>query len=272
MDLDRVAAELYGLRPDRFTSIRDQRAKQATAGGDRDLAAAIRNLRKPTLSAWAVNVMARERADRIDALLELGERLRNAQRGLRGEELRALSQRRGELVSELVRDGRRLAADAGQRLSDAAGDEVRATLEAALADEEAGDAVRSGRLVKPLSYSGFGGDLAGAASTGMAPAPRKPAGRRHGGAARAVSREERREADRRVEAELRREQAERDARRAQEEARARLDEAQERVAALRRELDEARRAAANADDELRRATQRYERARRDTENARRGRY
>ncbi len=42
-------------------------------------------------------------------------------------------------------------------------DEVAATLEAGLSDPASADAVRSGRLVRALSYAGFGGvDLDGA--------------------------------------------------------------------------------------------------------------
>jgi hypothetical protein len=46
---------------------------------------------------------------------------------------------------------------AGRALTSAVGEEVRATLIAALAEEEATQAVLSGHLTRALSYSGFGG-------------------------------------------------------------------------------------------------------------------
>ena len=54
--LDAIAAELYALPPEEFTEARNARA--ATA--DRALAASVKALRKPTASAWAVDLLARD--------------------------------------------------------------------------------------------------------------------------------------------------------------------------------------------------------------------
>lgn len=156
MNLAQVADELYGLTPAEFIPARDESARRARAAGDADLARAIMKFRRPTVSAWLVNRLAREGGDRLDQLLELGESLREAQRTLAGDRLRELSGQRRELVGAIVQDAKRLAANSGQALSAQAEREVAATLEAALADPDAARAVRSGQLTRPLSHVGLG--------------------------------------------------------------------------------------------------------------------
>jgi len=183
LNLAQVADELYGLPPSAFREARDERAGQARAAGDRDLADAIRKLRRPTVSAWLVNRLAREAPGQVDELLELGESLREAQQALAGDRLRELSTQRRRLVTGLVQEARRLAEQAGQPFSASAEREVQDTLEAALADPAVADAVRSGRLTTALSYAGLGAvDVDGAVAVWPEPAeqPRRaaPAGDR----------------------------------------------------------------------------------------------
>jgi len=160
MDLDSVAEDLYGLPPEEFTAGRDEAAKQAP---DPALKKAIKSLRKPTVSAHAVNLLVREHPEEIDEILDLGDELRSAMSGSKGD-VRRLTEQRRDLISSLV------AAD----LPAAVRDDVTATLEAATADPELGAAVRSGRLVKPLRYAGFGAmpDLDDVVAT---PVPQRPA-------------------------------------------------------------------------------------------------
>jgi hypothetical protein len=147
VSIDEVADRLYGMEPEEFTAARDQAAKDA----DPDARQAIKALRKPTVAAYVVNMLAKHHRDDVEALVELGDELRTAMAG-KGD-IRALSEDRRELVRSLVQG----AADAaGRELTAAVEEEVAATLEAATADPELGQAVLSGRLVKPLRYAGFG--------------------------------------------------------------------------------------------------------------------
>jgi hypothetical protein len=59
VDLESTLDELYALRPQEFTAARDARAAEARRAGDRELADRIRALRRPTLSAWAGNLLVR---------------------------------------------------------------------------------------------------------------------------------------------------------------------------------------------------------------------
>lgn len=149
-----VADELYGLAPADFTAERNARAK-GLRPDDRELAAEVGRLTKPTAAAWAVNGLLRARRDDVEQALALGEQLRAAQRSLDGAALKEFTAQRRQLVAALARQAAELARDAGPALSPAARTEVEQTLSAALADEGAADAVRSGRLLRALESIGL---------------------------------------------------------------------------------------------------------------------
>src|SRR5215813_2196132 len=186
-DLASAAEELYALSPGDFTAARDERAARARADGDRDLAQAIGGLRRPVVSAWLVNQLARKARDQVAELVALGESLRQAQQDLAGERVRELSAQRRTLVAALVAEAKRIAARDGRPAGLQVEREVDATLQAALADGGAAAAVQAGCLASPLSYAGLGvGDAASVATRGLRPAPardkpeRKPARPRAG--------------------------------------------------------------------------------------------
>ncbi|MFJ4657263.1 hypothetical protein ACIP5Y_38860 [Nocardia sp. NPDC088792] len=156
MTLEEVATELYGVLPAQFVAARSERVREARESGDKTLAAAIGGLRRPTVAAWAVNVLAREAAEDVEGLLGLGEALREAQRRLSAEELRALSIRRQQVINALTRKVGELAAAHGQSLTEATRREIGSTLQAALAEPVVADQVRTGTLSTAASYEGFG--------------------------------------------------------------------------------------------------------------------
>ncbi|MFF1279932.1 hypothetical protein ACFVY4_03915 [Streptomyces sp. NPDC058299] len=110
MDLDAVADELYGLRPEEFVTARDRRARDARAAGDQGLAKAVGALRRPSRAAWVSNLLVRRQPEEVRSLLGLGEELRRAHRELDGVRLRRLASRQNEVIGALGRQARRLAA------------------------------------------------------------------------------------------------------------------------------------------------------------------
>ncbi|MEU6751212.1 hypothetical protein ABZ914_33790, partial [Spirillospora sp. NPDC046719] len=195
MEFSTAADELYGVVPEEFVATRTRLAREARTEGDAALAKRIAGLRRPTLSAWAVNLLARSAADDLGGLLDVGARMREAWGS--GGGLGDLERQRARLVAALLRRAGELAAEAGRPLRDQAVREVEDTLQAATVDEEVADEVREGRLPQPRSHTGFvpaGFALAPetgaerepkaakrpkpqekAASAGEAPAARKPA-------------------------------------------------------------------------------------------------
>jgi hypothetical protein len=150
-----IAEELYALTPSEFTGSRNEWAKQSKAE-DPELAKRILALRKPSVAAWVVNMMMRHQGDQMTQVLELGASLRQAQEDLDGEALRDLTRQRRQLTTAVTRQGRDLAQELGQRLTEAVADQVQGTLHAAMVDEDAAAAVRSGLLVSALTATGVG--------------------------------------------------------------------------------------------------------------------
>jgi hypothetical protein len=158
MDLDTVLNELYGLLPEEFAATRKVRASEAQAAGNRDLVAAIRKLRRPTTSAWLANSLVRDRPTQIATLLELGAAMQKAQADLAGAQLRQLSQQRQDVVNSLSDAARQIAANHGKELSESTIRELEETLDAAIVNAEARDALAAGHLSTAMRYSGLGSD------------------------------------------------------------------------------------------------------------------
>jgi hypothetical protein len=176
-ETDEIAVELYLVPPAGFVAARDQLVRQARAAGHRDLARELQALRRPTLSAWLVNALARHQRARMQELFAVGRELRQAQTRLDADLLRRLPGEREELVAELLDWVRRHAADAGVHATEVALAEVEATLQAGLVDLAAAAAVMSGQLARPMAHAGFGPlpqvkAAAGSSAPGRLPEPR----------------------------------------------------------------------------------------------------
>jgi hypothetical protein len=176
-----IGDELYALPPGAFTAARDRHVAQARERGDRAGAAELAGLKRPTQAAWLVDLLALRRPDVVDELIGLGEEIRAAQGSVPSAQLRDLSARRRRELDSALGLCSTLATDAGdpeptrQQLG-----EAEATLAAAMADDEAAALVRSGRVVKPLVYTGFGdgfGATAQARAGATPPATRPPSAR-----------------------------------------------------------------------------------------------
>jgi hypothetical protein len=275
---------LYALPPEQFIPERDERVRAARAAGDRELATALAGLRKPTTSAWVVNLLARDQGELLDQLLALGDELRVAQRELQGAALRELAAQRQRVVAALVQTARRLAAANGHPVSAGAGFEVEQTLHAALADPDVARQVCSGRLVHTVAPGqfapgGFGVDVAATARPEPRPAAERPARRK----ARAESDEaagtvdelqqaRERRAEERRRAERERLQEEHEAARADDEAaEAELRDAEQRLTAAEAVRDEAAARIESLQQQLQAAQQDLHEATTEVKEARRRR-
>ncbi|MBV9660878.1 MAG: hypothetical protein JO337_06950 [Acidimicrobiales bacterium] len=155
MNLDEAANELYRLDPAEFTTRRDAVARELRQAGDRELAGAVKALRRPSAGASVVNRLVWAQPDELGRLLQLGNEMRRAQASLAADELRALRRQRQQLVAALAQEALRLAVEAGHSVSAATEREVESTLDAAWADEDAGAAVGTGRLIRALRRQGM---------------------------------------------------------------------------------------------------------------------
>ena len=236
--VDKRLYELYGLPLEEFTAARDRLAGELRESGD-DAASEVKKLRRPTVSAWAVNQLARNDRKEVQELLRIGDDVRAALSGGGAERMRDVSARRRRVIDGLTdRAGQQLA-DAGHATSRTTLDKVGDTLMAATMDQEAAEALRIGRLTRELAPpSGF------EALGGQLPAPSRTASKRN----REVKERVRRTETQALEAETAAREADREARRLEEQAdrarkdaeraRRRADRAAERAQELRRKAEE----------------------------------
>lgn len=271
VEFDAAADELYAVLPGEFTATRKRLAGELPREEARRLTA----LRRPTVPAWAVNLLVRD--DATGPLLDLGERMRAA--WSEGGDLAALDRERAAMVGDLVRRACALADDAGRPLSDAFADEVEETLRAAIADPSAADAVRLGRLDHPLRHAGFGPFAATAPGPSRAgsrsePKPKRPRDKESSQQAREDrERAERKKREERARAaEKQAEEADRslaDWESALGEARQLLADAEEHLGELRERVRDAEIQRADLDRKAQVAEREHDRAARAAKEARR---
>src|SRR2546422_9429110 len=112
-ETEKALDRLYAAPPDRFTAERDALAKSLKAT-DKAAAAAVKALRRPTVTAWALNQVARDHAADLSALFDADAELSRSQREGAGRDALAEAARaRREIIGRLVAAATRTLAMAG---------------------------------------------------------------------------------------------------------------------------------------------------------------
>ena len=233
MTLDEALDHLYGVEPDAFVAERKRLARELKDAGDREAADAVAKARKPTVSAWALNQLARAHRRDVDLLLDAGHRLRQAQEGVVGGADREAYERAQKTEREALRRLTEQASDLLGGASAQALSQISSTLRTAAVSEEGRELLARGRFTAPLEAEGF--DVFGA----LPPAAPRP---RSAKAAPAPSRRE---------------------------AAEKLRAAKARVRELRQEVREAERRAAKLEAEWKQSEQAADAARAELEAAER---
>lgn len=148
LDLDARLDALFATEPKDFTAARDALARALKADARADDAASVKGLRRPTVAAAAVNRVARAHADRVAALIAIGDEL-VALQGTRKPDrdaLHDLTRQRRALVHQLTE----LAATTTER-PESARTSIAATLDTASLDPQLRDALQRGRLTQELA-------------------------------------------------------------------------------------------------------------------------
>jgi hypothetical protein len=150
---DAFLDRLYAAPLEDFIETRDAIVAELKAGGDEKTAAEAKSLRKPPVSAWAVNQLARSRPDDVGRLFAI--------RGdIAGAEDRAAMRRaaaeRTKLLAALTSRAGQILEEAGRAAGAATLERVTQTLQAG-DDESERELILRGRLAKDLEPSGFGG-------------------------------------------------------------------------------------------------------------------
>jgi hypothetical protein len=212
---------LYDLPLGEFTTARNALAKELK---DPE----IKQLKKPSVPAWAVNQLARKREVDMRRLIRAGEALESSQReAVSGGDQKAFERARRDerdAVRKLRSEAAALLDADDHPASDANLERIARTLHAGAATEEGRTALREGRLTEELEPRGF------EAFAGITPAPARERSGRASARARPRPRED-----------------------------GRLRKAREEATEARRAADQADREAEKARREAERARQRAER-------------
>jgi hypothetical protein len=278
-------AELYRGPLDEFVDARNRLARRLRAEGDREAAAAVAGLRKPSLGAWVVDQLAAQAPDLVRDLLAAAADAREAQRPGGSEALREAGARVRALLDEAGRRARGILEQDGHPVADATVRRAQTTAQAAAAGTPAErKALLRGILDRDLDPPGFGpaGDpepdtaaVAQAIRDRRHPPPgaaghQRPDSARGADPARPGQPEEAAQAARRAEREAteRRRDAERSAATASRQ-RVRADRLAAEARTAEEEAVAAERAADAAETAARRAEEELDRARAVLDNARR---
>jgi hypothetical protein len=171
--------ELYGLPLEEFTEARNRVIRQLQERGDKEGANRVRSLRKPSLTAWAVNQLARRHQDELRELMDLRDKLASGD----ASAFRSASTEQRKLVASLTDHARPILEESGHPASRPTMDAISKTLLAGGTETER-DQILSGRLTRELAPSGFEG------LAGLGTLPEEEGDERGGGETRAAQRAE----------------------------------------------------------------------------------
>ena len=189
---DEDLVELSIVAPTEFVAARNTKAKELRAAKERDRAAVVAKLSKPTWTAWALNVLARREPDAVGAWLEAGAELETALGAGDRDALRDAQQRERASLAATIELADQILREEGRTPDDQTAQKLTGTLRAAITD----DGVRA-RLVHgvldddaeaPTFGFGFGGADASVVSLDSARAKRAAGRGRAGGAKKAPAR------------------------------------------------------------------------------------
>jgi hypothetical protein len=168
--------DLYAAPLDQFVKVRNEIAARLRKDGDEEAAARVSALKKPSVSAWAVNQLARTGSLDLQRLIKAGEALEQAQtRALSGEDSSGFQDaRRDEAAAiSLLRTAAKQVLPSS---SAAILDRIVSTLRAGAATPVGRAMLKQGRLTEDLEAAGFAAFSGVPATT----APKKTSARKAG--------------------------------------------------------------------------------------------
>ena len=172
VDLDNDIDRLYVAPRQEFVRERDALVQTLRKAGDREVAAEVAALRKPTLVAWTVNQLAHEERRDVDLLLDAGKRIIDAQQSsiMQGDraDLDAAQASLRRAISGLTARARTIL---GPDASKTTLTRIAETLRTAATAPAGRELLARGRLSEELSGTGW------EIVAGLTPAPQAPSKR-----------------------------------------------------------------------------------------------
>ncbi len=149
---------LFRLPVAEFTAARNTLAAELKKSGNREEAAAVKALGKPSVSAWAVNQLYWDHQEAFDKLIASGEKFHKAQSsrsGAKVADMRAALDARRESLTQLSSIAASVLKDAGHNPSPDTIHRITTTLEGISAYASRDDGPQPGRLTHDVDPPGF---------------------------------------------------------------------------------------------------------------------
>jgi len=153
IDEESELATLYAIPLEQFTAARNDLAARLEAEDNKEAAVRVKRLKKPSVSAWAVNQLARTREIDLARMLKAGEALEKAQQAVLSGKPADFEKARKE-EGAAVRVLREAAKEVLPSVSAAILDRIAQTLRAA-STAEGRARLKEGRLTEDLEPAGF---------------------------------------------------------------------------------------------------------------------
>ncbi|MGF1667234.1 MAG: hypothetical protein ACFCVC_13290 [Acidimicrobiia bacterium] len=164
--------ELFAAPLDRYIEVRGDIVRRLKSEGSTEAAAAVAAIRKPSVSVWVVNQLARSAGADLADLAEAGTKLEAVQRGaMNGGPVTGYQEARAQeaaAIARLEKAARRVMPSITAQTQD----RVLTTLRSGAASTEGRAMLAAGRLVHDLEPSGF--ELFSAGLQPQPPQPLKP--------------------------------------------------------------------------------------------------
>ena len=155
--LERRIDELFAAEPSTFVARRNALVHELAADKQADAKTRVHELRRPTVAAWMVNLLYRERRSELDELIAAGAELRSAQQALldgNGSKAFAAATERERKATTRLQDEARTLLESHGRAPATELHQITATLRALARDPRANEAFH-GRLSEALEPPGF---------------------------------------------------------------------------------------------------------------------
>jgi hypothetical protein len=159
-DLEEELDRLYGLPLDEFTAGRNDLARRLKRANQSEAAERVQALKKPSVPVWTANQLARRHSKEVDALVQAGLRLRQAQEQALSDEagreaVRGATAAEREAARTLTRLAQQLLEEEGRPTTRAVVDRIGGLFRSAAITPAAGEALRAGRLTEEVEAGGF---------------------------------------------------------------------------------------------------------------------
>lgn len=147
--------DLYSSPPAEFTRLRNDLAKELSAEGRDDAATEIKKLKKPPVTAWATNLLAKEARRGLEKLIAASQDLERGLAGGNNQVVKQATAARRKALAALRHEAAQILEESGHNAGPAPLERIVRNLQFAAADATVRESLLKGRLSSDLEPPGL---------------------------------------------------------------------------------------------------------------------